>query len=87
VGNTLVTGFQIPKIGDVCACSTGTTGQIAKQMARGDSAGLIGPVRDPPHLPVCGGSISMSVILSSLHFKFRKLVMFVPVATQPWVIW
>ena len=38
VGNTLVTGFQIPKIGDIFGCSTATTGQITKRMARGDSA-------------------------------------------------
>ena len=80
-------GFQIPKIGDVGTCSTRTVGHMAKRMARGDSAHCIGPVRDPPHLAVCGGSISMLVILVSSHLKFRKLVMFVPVATQPWVTW
>ena len=42
VVNISVAGSQIPKIGNVCACSTGTTGQIAKQMARGDSAYRIG---------------------------------------------
>jgi len=75
--------FQIPKIVDVGACSTRTVGHMAKRMARGDSAHSIGSVRYPLHLAVCGGSISMSVILSSLHFKFRKLVMFVAVSQQP----
>ena len=50
-------GFQIPKIGDVGACSTRTVGHMVKRMARGDSPGLIGPVRHPLHLAVCGGSI------------------------------
>ena len=36
--NIAVVGSQIPKIGDVFACSTLTTGQIGKRMARGDSA-------------------------------------------------
>ena len=54
-----VTGSQIPKFGDVCACSTTATSSIAKWIARGDLAHWIGLV---PALqcPVdCGGNGSL----------------------------
>jgi len=51
VVNIHVTGSQIPKIGDICACSTITTGQITKGMTRGVSAYWIGLARDS-HCPV-----------------------------------
>ena len=34
VVNVTVVGSQIPKIGDICACSTATMEQIARRMAR-----------------------------------------------------
>ena len=40
--NVPVAGFQIPKIGDVGACSTTRVGQMGKWMARRDSVHRVG---------------------------------------------
>jgi len=83
VENSFILEFWIPKIGDVCACSTTTMGHMAEWMERRDSASQIGLVRHPPRLAICSGIISMWRILLSWNSEFRKLVMFVPVAPQP----
>ena len=54
--NLAVTGSQIPKFGDVCACSTTATGPIAKWIARGDLAHCIGPVKALQCPVDCGGN-------------------------------
>jgi len=63
VGHSVIAGFQIPKIDDVCTFSSATSDQIREWMAPGDSAHQIGPERCFNHLADCGGSGSMWDIL------------------------
>jgi len=83
VGNSVIAGFKIPKIGDVCGCSTATSDPIIKWMVPGHSAHWVGPVRHPLGLADCSESISMWGIVSLRRSEFRKFVMFVAVAGQP----
>jgi len=73
VENTLVTVFQIPKSGDVCACSTATTGQIARRMARQDSMHWIGPDNGSKSLTDWSCSTSKVVNVVVAGFQIPKI--------------
>ena len=83
--NLAVTGSQIPKFGDVCACGTRATGPIAKWIAREDLAHCIGLVKAfqcPVEFVGMDHQWRIPVMKCS---KFRKLVMFRHAAQQPLV--
>jgi len=73
VGNARVAVFKIPKIGDVYACSSTTTGHIVQQMPHGDSRHLIGLVRTLQRLAKCGASISNAVNLAITRSEIPKI--------------
>ena len=70
MGNSVISGFQIPKIGDVCGRSTAASNRIMKWMAPGDSAQRIGLVRYPLGKLNGRGSISMWGVLGSQDCEF-----------------
>jgi len=59
VVNFAVTGSQIPKFGDVCACSTTATRLVAKWIEREDLAHWIGLVQALQFPVDCGGNGSL----------------------------
>ena len=73
VGNTLVAAFQIRKIGDVCACSTAVTNQMAKPMVWGDPAHWIGVIRALRCLVKGGGNASLVKNACDAVFQIPKI--------------
>ena len=63
MGHSVIVGFEIPKIDDVCTFCSATSDQIREWMVPRDSAHQIGPERYFNHLADCGGSGSMWDIL------------------------
>jgi len=84
---TVPRDFENAKLEDICDRRATARQRRVKRMVRGDSAHRVGLVRHPCCLVDWSGRISMWGILLSQDSEFRKLVMFVPVAPQPWVIW
>jgi len=63
---------QIPKIEDICACSTATSGQITKRIARWDSAHQVGLISDSNSLADCRWRTSKVVNIAVINEYSRR---------------